>query len=128
MGRLAESLKPVAAAALQIVPSRDGSKITLRLSGNADTEAQPGLTAFLESLHETAVGSGVTLVVVNLDELYFMTSACFKCLVTWLIEIEKMELALRYRVHFEPNPNLHWQNRSLEALRTLSRGVVHIRS
>jgi hypothetical protein len=128
MGRLPESLRPVAAAALEIVPSREGTRITLRFSGNADTEAQAGLSAFLEKVHANAIDSGVTLVVVNLDELYFMTSSCFKCLVTWLIEIEKMELALRYRVHFEPNPKLHWQNRSLEALRNLSRGVVHIRS
>jgi hypothetical protein len=128
MGFSKDTLTALSSAALEVVPGRDGTRITLRFCGNADTEVHEALGNYLHHVHAYAVQTGATEVAVNLDELYFMTSSCFKCFVTWLVEIEKLDLAARYRVRFQPNPNLHWQGRSLEALRSLARGVVRIQA
>jgi len=101
-----------------------GSQLRLRLDGSADTEVVAELASFLGNVHAVAQTRGVKEVVVDLRELFFMTSSCFKCFITWVSSIEELEESKRYGVHLEANANLHWQRRSLDALRNFSTNVV----
>jgi hypothetical protein len=57
-----------------------------------------------------------------------MSSACIKCLVTWIDTIVKLDPTERYKVKFQANPHLPWQRRSFEALRRFAPSLVHIES
>lgn len=103
-----------------------GSRLQLRLEGNADTEVVNELTSYLRDVHGRAMVMGAEEVVVDLRGLFFLTSSCFKCFLTWITSIEELEEAKRYRVRLEANANLHWQQRSLDALRNFAPGVVSL--
>ena len=45
---------------------------------------------------------------------------------TPVVSLQEMEEERRYKVRFLSNPKLHWQRRSLEALRHLAPNVVHV--
>jgi hypothetical protein len=98
----------------------EGGSIQLRLAGNADMDVATSLNNYLKQLHADACGTGVREVVLDFSRLYFMNSSCFKCFVTWMSQIKKLEPAVRYMVRFQSNPQLHWQRRSLEALRAFA--------
>jgi hypothetical protein len=101
-----------------------GSRLQLRLEGNADTEVVSELAAYLREVHESAMAQGIEEVSVDLRSLFFMTSSCFKCFITWITSIEELEESKRYRIRLEENANLHWQRRSLDALRNFAPSVV----
>ena len=50
----------------------------------------------------------------------------FKCFVVWLNGIKGIASEDRYRVHFCGNANLHWQSRSLEAIRCFDPDIVSV--
>jgi hypothetical protein len=104
----------------------EGGSIQLRLAGNADMDVATSLNNYLKQLHEDACGTGVREVVLDFSRLYFMNSSCFKCFVTWIAQIKKLEPAARYLVRFQSNPHLHWQRRSLEALRAFAPNEVTV--
>jgi hypothetical protein len=56
--------------------------------------------------------------------LGFMNSSCFKSFVVWIDTVKNAPIA--YKISFLTDPNLHWQRRSLEALRRLAVNVVSI--
>ena len=98
----------------------------LKLEGSADIEVVAELSSYLRGVHTAALMMGVKEVVVDLRGLFFMTSSCFKCFLTWVSSIQDLEEAKRYTVHLEANANLHWQRRSLDALRNFATNVVTI--
>jgi hypothetical protein len=55
-----------------------------------------------------------------------MNSSCFKSFVVWIDSVKNAQPG--YRIRFLTDPNLHWQRRSLEALRRLAANVVTIDS
>jgi hypothetical protein len=63
---------------------------------------------------------------VDFRELEFMNSSCFKCFVTWLGIVQDLEPTRQYKIVFASNRELHWQRRSLNALRCFAMGVVTI--
>jgi hypothetical protein len=67
----------------------------------------------------------VNEVAFDFRDLYFMNSSCFKAFVTW-IDVVSRATAKGYKIRFLTNPRLHWQRRSLEALRCLSPNVVQL--
>jgi hypothetical protein len=110
-----------------LTPSLVDGNLAIKFSGNADMAAMSTLAVYLRSVHGEAMQLGVREVTVDLTELYFMNSSCFKSFVTW-IEAASSAGASAYRIKFLANPKLHWQRRSLEALRCLADDIVTVQS
>jgi hypothetical protein len=120
------SVPPVAKEGFSISASEKGANVEVKFAGNGDMDATPVLATFLKQLHGDACMLGVAEVVFDFSALYFMNSSCFKCFVSWISLIHKMEPAARYRVRFLSNPQLHWQRRSLEAIRYFAPEIVTV--
>jgi hypothetical protein len=102
------------------------AQVDVRLSGNADMDVVRGLAGYLKTLHLEVVRLRGRRVVVDVRDLYFMNSSCLKTLVTWITTVQEMEKTARYRIDFIRNDNLHWQRRSLDALRNLGTETVDV--
>jgi hypothetical protein len=100
--------------------------IMVTLSGTADVEARADLDAFVHKVHAESLRLGVPKVVVDLHDLEFMNSGCFKIFVAWLAQVRDLAPAQQYRVHLRSNPNLLWQRRSLAALSYFAVDLVAI--
>lgn len=119
-----------------IVPAivRDGFALTvehrggvrLKLSGNADLEMLPVLGPFLLQLHDQVIHEGERQVTVDLRELYFMNSSCFKALIMWIASVSKLDSRAMYTVQFVSNPKLHWQRRNLDAMQAFAPSLVEV--
>ena len=121
---MAQSSLSVQKPAFTASTQTTGSRMRLRLDGNADTDVVTELASYLHGVHAAAQIQGVREVVVDLRGLFFMTSSCFKCFITWITAIEELDSTHRYMVRLEANENLHWQRRSLDALRNFATSVV----
>ena len=53
-----------------------------------------------------------------------MNSSCFKAFVVWIDTVKNAGRV--YRIRFLTDPEMHWQRRSLEALRRLATNVVSV--
>ena len=103
----------------------DQGSIVVTFTGNGDMEAVDALGGFLKLVHRSAVELRVARVVFDLSGLYFMNSSCFKAFVTLIDTVSRTE-PRAYGVCFRTNPRIHWQRRSLEALRYLAPKVVEV--
>jgi len=120
------SVIPIAKEGFTITASDATEGIRVKFAGNGDMDATPVLGSYLKQLHADACHLGVREVAFDLSELYFMNSSCFKCFVSFISQIRKMDATGRYGVRFLSNPQLHWQRRSLEAIRAFSPEVVTV--
>jgi anti-anti-sigma factor len=112
--------------ALRSTVRRDDDVVTVELVGNADLRAKKDLGAMLTSLHEEMTQSGASHVVIDVRQLEFMNSSCFKAFVSWLTDIMELPKEEQYRVKFLSNPDTLWQRRSLHALRSYALMIVSI--
>lgn len=103
----------------------DGA-IRVRFTGTADVEAKSPLDAFIKQLHATTSQLALGKVVLDVRELTFMSSACFKILVAWLAVVRDSEASQQYRIDIRSNPNKLWQRRSLAALSCFASNLVTI--
>jgi hypothetical protein len=103
-----------------------GDAICLKLSGNADMEMVPVLEPYLRQLHQYLCGVRARSVTVDLCELYFMNSACFKAIITWIASVSSPGQIKRYSVKFVTNPRLNWQRRNLRSILDFAPGVVTV--
>lgn len=106
----------------------DGVEIVVKLVGNADVSAKPHLGALLSNVHEQALQHRVARVQVDLRELAFMNSSCFKDLISWLDKVREVGASGPYQVLFLSRASLHWQRRSLHALSCFAQDLVTIKS
>jgi hypothetical protein len=120
------STPPVTIDGFTLDPSQVGDQMTVRLMGNADMTVTTKLAPYLEMLHTEALRLGVKRMTFDIRELYFLTSSCLKCFATMLATVAKLDASLRYSVRFLANSNLHWQRRSLEALRCVAQNIIEI--
>lgn len=109
-----------------LVPTLKDQTLVVRFAGNGDMEATPILGMYLKRVHEEVCRLAIREVVFDIGELYFMNSSCLKAFITWLCLVHEMEEADRCVARFLSNPRLHWQRRSLEALRHYAPDVVRI--
>lgn len=121
----APGITPLTAAAFQLTPRLEESGLIVSFSGNGDMSAVETLGRFLAQVHAEALSRSVSEVSFDFRDLYFMNSSCFKAFVTWIDQVSRTE-GPAYRIRFLTNPRLHWQRRSLEALRCLSPTVVRV--
>jgi hypothetical protein len=105
---------------------QEGSTFNLLLKGNADYAALDALEMLLTRSHSEACRLSATDVVVDLRELEFMNSSCFKCFLSWIAEIQELDAASRYKVVFRSSSKMHWQKRSLHSLRCFAVELITI--
>ncbi len=122
---LALGIAPLVHSGFQLAPRLEGTDLVVAFSGNGDMSAVESLGRYLKQVHTEAVTLKVGEVKFDFRDLYFMNSSCFKAYVTWIDLVSRAE-SHAYKIRFLTNPRLHWQRRSLEALRCLSPGVVRV--
>lgn len=106
--------------------SHEGDVITLRLAGEAAMDAMATMESVLASLHEKAQALGVASVAIDLTQLEFMNSSCFKAFVSWIDRVQQMDAQKQYRIRFVSNPAILWQRRSLHALQCFASELISI--
>lgn len=122
------NVDPIVKEGFTISARSEGSAVLVKMTGNGDMETPAMLGGYLKKVHFETLRLRAHSVVVECDELYFMSSACVKCLVTWIDGIVKLDPLERYKVKFKSNPNLPWQRRSFEALRRFAPALIHVDS
>jgi hypothetical protein len=105
---------------------QEGQTFNLFLKGNADYAALDALEMLLTRSHSEAVRLGAKDVVVDLRQLEFMNSSCFKCFLSWITEIQELDPDSRYKVNLLSSSQLHWQKRSLHSLRCFAVELISV--
>ena len=117
-------LEAVDSSTFGCAPSLEDGKLTVSFNGTGDVAAIELLSSYLKRVHEEAERLLVSEVTCDFRKLSFMNSSCFKAFVVW---IDTVKNATRgYRIRFLTDPDMHWQRRSLEALRRLATNVVSV--
>lgn len=117
-------LEPVAAPGLSCAPRLDEETLTVTFTGTGDVAAIELLGDYLKRLHREAERLLVAEVACDFRQLSFMNSSCFKAFVVWIDTVKNASRS--YRIRFLTDPGMHWQRRSLEALRRLATEVVSV--
>jgi hypothetical protein len=100
--------------------------LRLYLAGTADLRVSDEMRVILTAVHQQAQKSRISVVSIDLTELEFMNSSCFKAFVFWLGELQELPAERRYRLRFIQSPHMLWQRRSLHALRCFASELVSI--
>jgi hypothetical protein len=119
---------PIASLAFRATATSEGTVATLKLMGTADAAVHAHVERATTVMREQARGLGASEVIVDMRELEFMNSSCFKCLITWLSDLLEQPVEQRYRIRFLSDPTKHWQHRSLRALSCFAVDLVSIES
>ena len=98
------------------------AKLTVAFTCTGDVAAIELLADYLKRLHVEAERLLVIEVTCDFRQLSFMNSSCFKAFVVWIDTVKNA--ARSYRIRFLTDPEMHWQRRSLEALRRLAIQIV----
>ncbi|MDI1448693.1 hypothetical protein [Polyangium sp. 6x1] len=106
----------------------EGRSLVLSLSGNADMAAKDSLDTLLPRVHAEALRISAAEVQVDFRNLEFMNSSCFKSFVSWISEIGELERSKEYKIRLLSNPEMHWQRRSLHALRCFAVDLISVES
>ena len=106
--------------------AHEGDEILVCLSGSADVAAKPHLEALLGTVEDRARELAVAQVRVDIRQLAFLNSSCFKDFIGWLDRLREAGPGKQYRVTFLSSASRHWQRRSLHALSCFARGLVTI--
>jgi len=117
-------LEPVQAGAFTCTPELTDDKLHVVFTGTGDVGAVELLGGYLKRLHREAQRVGVSEVRCDFRKLSFMNSSCFKAFVVWIDTVKTSDHG--YKICFVTDPEMHWQRRSLEALRRLATNVVSI--
>lgn len=104
--------------------SSDG--IDILFTGTADMHAIDPLDMYLGTVHDLAVEQRSPRVRIDLRRLEFMNSSCFKSFVSWIGRVQDLAPEARYAIELQSNPQIHWQRRSLNALRCFAMDLVTI--
>lgn len=120
--RVVDVAVPTFSAQVDVAPDT----VVVRLVGNGDVIAYPHLEGVFRAVHTAAQGSPPKTVCLDMRELCFMSSSCFKHLVVWMQQILALAPDLRYRVGVESARKHPWQARSLRTLTTFAGQVVKV--
>jgi hypothetical protein len=113
------------AAELKARLLQDDTALVAKLSGTADLRVTDSVEAILGRVHQKALELGIPEVRMDLRELEFMNSSCFKSFVSWISEVSDLTSG-QYRIRFLSNPSILWQRRSLHALSCFAAELVTI--
>jgi hypothetical protein len=104
---------------------RDGDAIIVSMKGNADTVVGDRLKVFLDELHRVAGAWSIREAVFEFHDLYFMNSSCLSLFLR-LINVVLESRLHKYTLRFRSNPNLRWQQKSLQAILAYAGEIVRI--
>ena len=113
------------AAELKAKLIREDGALVAKLSGTADLRVTDSVEAILSRVHQSALELGIAEVRMDLRELEFMNSSCFKSFVSWISEVSDLPSG-QYRIRFLSNPSILWQRRSLHALSCFAAELITI--
>jgi hypothetical protein len=113
---VAVELEPLVLPAFSIQHELVAERVVVRLAGNADSEVTAAFAHYLERLHDQLVAAGLREVTFDFRELYFLTSACVKCLVVAIKRLMRLDPRQQYRMRLVTSRSLRWQERSFEVL------------
>jgi hypothetical protein len=122
---MSTALPALSQPGLQIVTQEAPGELVLRFQGTADMNAIETLDAYLAAIHAVAIERQAERVRVDFRQLEFMNSSCFKSFVTWVGNVEETKDG-QYRIEFLSNAQMHWQRRSLNALRCFAMDLITI--
>lgn len=122
------SLPRLTQPGFDLVTAEADDGLDLRFSGTADMHAIEPLDAYLAEIHRAATARHARRVRVDFRTLEFMNSSCFKSFVSWIGHVQDAAPSQRYQIEFQSDPRLHWQRRSLNALRCFAMDLVSIQS
>jgi hypothetical protein len=117
-------LPTIDTAGFSCTPALDADKLRVTFSGTGDVAAIEILGSYLKQVHAEAERLSLSEVTCDFRKLSFMNSSCFKAFVVWIDTVKNASRA--YRIRFLTDPEMHWQRRSLEALRRLATAVVSV--
>lgn len=117
-------LETAEAPGLICAPRLDDQNLTVAFTGTGDVAAIELLGDYLPRLHREAERLQADEVTCDFRQLSFMNSSCFKAFVVWIDTVKNAPRS--YRIRFLTDPGMHWQRRSLEALRRLATNVVSV--
>jgi hypothetical protein len=106
--------------------TRDGETLQVFLEGDADMSAVEEIGRMLEDVHKAARTAPTNVVLVDLRNLEFMNSSCFKKFVSWLGRVQELAKDKQYMIRFISDPHMHWQRRSLHVLQCFAPSVVSV--
>ncbi len=113
------------AAELRARLTQEDSALVAKLSGTADLRVTDSVEAILNRVHQKALELSIPEVRMDLRDLEFMNSSCFKSFVSWISEVSDLTTG-QYRIRFLSNPSILWQRRSLHALSCFAAELVTI--
>ncbi len=106
--------------------SQADGDIAIILSGTADVVAQPHLEGLFKQVDAAARSAHSKRVRLDIRDLVFMSSSCFKQVVLWVQRVLNLETDLRYQVVFLSALAQAWQARSLKTLTHFAQDVVRV--
>lgn len=108
--------------------SHKDATLHLHLRGDASGDADAPLEQLLTRAHEEAIARGTERTVIDLRDVEFMSSTCFKSFVSWVTTIQELEPPKQYRLHFLSNASAAWQKRSLRSLSCFAVDLITVES
>ena len=119
-------LAAVGGEGFQVTPTLVDFNLRLVFTGSGDMNATSVLHEYLKLVHEEAQRIGLSQVSCDFKQLTFMNSSCFKSFCNWLKRVQERPAGKQYQIRFLSNVSLHWQRRSLSALRCFAAELVSI--
>jgi hypothetical protein len=95
--------------------SRVGGKVRAKFVGSGEADETLTIRAILDKAHAIAIQETIA-VEIDLRGVGFLTSSCFRELVTYLSRLGEMPVDRRYPVTIVWTPDLPWQKRSVGVL------------
>jgi hypothetical protein len=107
------------------VAELDGTTMSVHMEGTADADAEVHLGSFFRQVQQGNDAGGVSETIVDLRNLAFMSSSCFKHVLTWVMSVNAAPSdSGRTRIHFIWDGGRGWQRRGLRALTSIAGDVV----
>jgi hypothetical protein len=100
----------------------DGGIVRARLCGTASQRHVAALEDFLAAIVRAVAARALTAITLDVRDLTYMNSAHFKLLVSLVARLQKHEPPVTLRL--QTNDAVHWQKRSLPALKHLADDLV----
>lgn len=120
--------QPIHSAELDATLTIVDQALLVRMSGTADLRVTDTVEKLLTTVHQEATSGHLGEVKVDLRNLEFMNSSCFKSFVSWISQVQELAESAQYRILFFSNPAILWQRRSLNALSCFAAHLITIDS
>jgi hypothetical protein len=123
IGRTPTKVSDIATPDLVSETLEAGERIHTSFIGSAEGAACEDLATYLESIHEVALASGTTEVVIDLRAVEFMSASCLRSMLAWLDHLKRSP---RYTARLLADAKKPWQRRTIQSLAAVAGDRVRI--